>query len=63
MLYVLILYMSDGTYNLKSIWNDRILRNFSSKYYLFSTLLPEICWEEVAHEVIFHISYGYRSLT
>ena len=48
MLCVLILYMSGGTYNLKSIPNNRFLTNFSWQFYLLSEFLPEICWEEVA---------------
>ena len=53
MLCVLILYMSGGTYSLKSTPNDRFLRNFSWQFYLLSEFLPEICWEEVAEEIFF----------
>ena len=43
MLCALILYMSGGTYSLKSTSNDRFSRNFSWHLYLFSEFLPEIC--------------------
>ena len=51
---VLILYISGGTYSLKSIPNDRFFwRNFSWQFYLLSQFLPEICWEEIAEEILF----------
>ena len=43
---VLILYMSGGTYSLKSTANDIFL-------YFFSEFLPEIWWEEIAEEIRF----------
>ena len=53
MLCVLILYISGGTYSLKSISNDRFLRNFSGQFYLLSEFLPENCWEEIDEEILF----------
>ena len=29
------------------------LRNFSWQFYLLSEFLPEICWEEIAEEILF----------
>ena len=44
MLCVLILYISGGTYSLKSTTNDRFfLRNFSWLFYLLLEFLSEIC--------------------
>ena len=37
--------------------NDRFLRKFSWHFYLLSKFLPEICWEQVAKEIFFHISF------
>ena len=34
MLCVFVLYMSGGTYSLKSTLNDRFLRNFALQFYL-----------------------------
>ena len=51
MLRALILYVSGGTYSLKStpkdMSNDIFLRSFSWQVHLPSEFLPEICWEEV----------------
>ena len=41
------------TYSLKSTPNDRFLRNFSWQFYLLLEFLPEICWEEIAEEILF----------
>ena len=57
LLDVLILYMSGGTYSLKSTPDDRFLRSFSLQFYLFAEFLAEICWEEVAEEIFFSISF------
>ena len=42
--YVVILYISGGTYSLKSTPNERFfLRNISWQFYLLSEFLLEIC--------------------
>ena len=46
MLCVLILYISGGTFSLKSTPND-------GNFYLLSEFLPQICWEEIAVEKYF----------
>ena len=33
------------------------LKNFSWQIHLVSEFLPEICWEEIADEIFFHISF------
>ena len=44
MLCVLILYISGGTYSLKSTPNDRFFEKlFTAGFYLLSEFLPEIC--------------------
>ena len=49
-----ILYMSGGTYSLKSTPNDRFLEKlFMAILFLLSEILPEICWEEIAKEILF----------
>ena len=60
--FVLILSTSGGTYSLKSISNNRFLRNFSWQFYLLSEFLPEIYWEEAVIEFFFHISFSSRYL-
>ena len=63
MLCSLILYVSGGNYSLTSLPNDRFLRNFSQQFYfLLSEFLPEICWEEIAEQIFFHISYWGQTL-
>ena len=52
MLCTLILYVSGGTFSIKSIPNARLLRNFSWQAIL-SEFLPEICWEIMAEEIYF----------
>ena len=47
---VLILYISGGTYSLKSTPNDR--ETFHGNF-IYSQFLPEICWEEIAAEKLF----------
>ena len=42
-LCALILYISGGTCNLKSIPNHRFLRSFLWQLYLLSVFLPELC--------------------
>ena len=56
MLYGVILYKNDETNRIKSTPNDRFLQNFSWEFHLFSEFLPEIYWEKIAEEIIFHIS-------
>ena len=54
MLCVLILYISGGTYSLKSTPNDRFFEKlFHGNFIYFSDILPEICWEEIAEEILF----------
>ena len=56
MLCVLILYISGGTYSFKvDNKTTDFSRNFSQKFYLLSEFLPEICWEEIAEEILFVI--------
>ena len=55
MLCALILYMSGGSYSLKSTPNDRFLRSSSWQFYLYSDFLPEIYWEAVAKKIFFFI--------
>ena len=50
MLCVLILYISGGTYSLRSIPNDRFLRNFIMAILLTRRVL-EICWKEITEEI------------
>ena len=64
---MLILYINDGTYNLKSTPNDRIFsETFHGSLYLLSQFLPEICWDKIAAEIIFVICFdiwtGARTL-
>ena len=61
--FVLILYMSGG--GLKLIPDSRFLRNFSMAIllYFLSVFLLEICWETVAEEIFFHISFSWGCLT
>ena len=50
---VLILYIIGGTYCLKSTPNDRFFEKlFHDRFYLLSEFLPEICWEEIAEEIL-----------
>ena len=54
MLCVLILHISVGTYSLKSTPNDRFFdKFFMTILILLSEFLPEICWEEIAEEILF----------
>ena len=60
MLYELILYLSGGTYSLKVGCERQIFEKlFHGRFiYLRSELLLEICWEEIAEEIIvLHISF------
>ena len=54
MLFVLILYLKDGTNSLKSILDHRFIREtFHGNFYL--EFLPEIWYEEVVEEIIFFV--------
>ena len=53
LLCALILYMSDGSYSLKSIPNDRFLGSYS-----WEILLSEICLEEGAAEIFSYFRFG-----
>ena len=58
MLCVLNWYISGEIYILKSIPNDRFfLENFHSNYYSLSEFLQEICWEDIAEEILFCILF------
>ena len=59
MLCVLILYINDGTYSLKLSPNEEFLNLFLANF----LLLSEICWEEVAKEILFLNSSSWRFLT
>ena len=62
MLCMLILYMSSGTYSLKSTPNVKFWRNCSRQLNFLSEFLPGICWEEVAEQIFFYISFHWRYL-
>ena len=52
MLGVVILYVSGGTYSLKSTPNDRFFEKlFMAILVYFQEFLPEICWQEIAEEI------------
>ena len=54
MLRALILYVSGGTYRLKSTPNERfLLWNFYRQFYFPLEFLPEICCQEVTEEIFF----------
>ena len=54
MLCVLILYISGGTYSLKSTPSDIFFEKlFHGCFYLLSEFLSEICWPEIAEEILF----------
>ena len=55
MLCALILYISGGTYSLKSTPNDRFLRSF----FLLSEILSDICWEEIAEEIFSYFRFDF----
>ena len=55
MLGVLILYISGGTYSF-TVDSERqifLKKHFIAIFYLSSEFLPEICWEEIAEEILF----------
>ena len=53
MLCALILSVAEPTV-LKSTPNDRFFEKlFMVIFYLLSEFLPEICWEEIAEEILF----------
>ena len=61
MLFVLILYISVGTYSLKSSPNDRFFEKlFMAIFNLLSQFLPEICWEEIVGEMLSGLGLGLR---
>ena len=46
--------VSDTTYSLKSTPNDRFFwETFHGNFILLSEFLPEVCWEEIAEEILF----------
>ena len=52
--------MNGGTYRLTSTPNDRFLRNFFiAGFILLSEFVTEICWEEVAEEILFIIHFWW----
>ena len=54
MLCVLILYVSGGTYKYKVDSERQIFwKTFHGSFILLSEFLPEICWEEIAEEILF----------
>ena len=53
MLCLLILYISGGTYSLKTTPNDRFFWETFHGIYLLTEFLPEICWEEIAEGILF----------
>ena len=61
-----VLYMSGGTYSLKStlksILNDRIFFEKFFYVYLLSEFLPEVYREESAEDIVFYISFYFRDV-
>ena len=57
MLCRLILYVSGGTYSLKSTPNDRFLRNFSWQFYFTPTVFARNLLRVSHRRNIFHISW------
>ena len=54
MLRVLILYISGGTYSLKSTPNDKFFEKpFMAVLIYFSEFLPEICSEVIAEKILY----------
>ena len=53
---VLILYINDGTYSLKSALNEKLFDKLFTAILFTLRVFAEICWEEVTEE-IFHIFY------
>ena len=53
MLCMLILYISGGTYSLKSTPNDRFFEKLFMEIFIYSEFLPEICWEKITEEILF----------
>ena len=46
------LYMSGGTYSLKSTPNDGLFEKLFMAVFIYSQFLPEICWEEIAEDIL-----------
>ena len=42
---------------------DSVRQIFSWQFYLLSEFLTEICWEEVAEKIFFHISFSWSCMT
>ena len=54
MLCVLILYISAGDLRFKVDFGRQIFwETFHGNYIYFAEFLPEICWEEIAKEILF----------
>ena len=53
LLCALILYVSGRTYSLTSTLNDRFWETFLWQVNLLSEFLSEICWDEIAEEIVF----------
>ena len=56
-LRLIILFMSSGTYILKSAPIVIFLINFSWQFYLPSEFMLEICWKAVSEVIYFHILF------
>ena len=62
MLCVLILYISGGTYSFIVDSERQIFwETFHGNFYLLSECLAEICWEEIAEEILFVFCFGYSN--
>ena len=61
MLFVLILYISVGTYNLKSIPNYRFFEKLFMEIFLLSEFLPEEIAEEILFVFCFDVWHGART--
>ena len=59
MLCVLILYISGGSYSLKSTPNGRFFEKLlmAILFYFLSEFFPEISWKEIADEILFIFRY------
>ena len=58
--WVNFLYISGGTYSLKLVPNDRFVEKLFMAIFIYSReFLPEICWDEIATEILLRILFRY----
>ena len=60
--YVLIVYMSNQTYSLKSTPKKNFWEKFHENFSFTLPVFSEICWEIIAEELSFHIPFCLRCL-